>query len=273
MRPFKPLIISVAFVLCALLSAVSSYADNSVLPAAPAAEPISPAGGFSGNIGLYSQYVIRGITYSREKPAVQGDIQYDFPNGWYIGLWASNVSRYTIYGAPLETDPYGGYIGSIGDVTYDIGAWHWTFFGGSTPVARVTYDTLEGYFGLAYKSVNMRYWREFTDYFGVGAQSAGPDFGLRSNGNSIGSSYTELNFNPELPYGLTLQLHAARQVVKNYESMNFNDYRIGLEKDLGNNWAVNLAHSETTANSAVFTDGRGLDTARPKWAFFVRKGF
>ena len=117
MSSFKPLILSVAFVLCALLSAASSHADNSVLPAVPTPEPISPAGGFSGNIGLYSQYVIRGVTYSREKPALQGDIQYDFPNGWYIGLWASNVSRYTIYGAPMETDPYGGYIGSVGDVT------------------------------------------------------------------------------------------------------------------------------------------------------------
>jgi uncharacterized protein (TIGR02001 family) len=236
-------------------------------------EAVKPAGVFSGNIGLYSQYAIRGITYSREKPAVQADVQYDHPSGWYLGFWVSNVDHYSINGGTMETDPYGGFIGNVGDVTYDIGLWHWTFAGASVPISKVTYDTLEAYFGLAYKSLNFRYWREMTDYFGVGEKSAASDFGLVPNGSSRESTYSEVNFNPELLMGFTLQLHAARQVVRHYERMNFNDYRIGIEKDLGDGIVVNLAHSETTANSAVFTDGKGLDTSRPKWVAFIRKNF
>ena len=257
-------------VLFLLVAALSAYGDDQIIPDNSSTKTV---GGFSGNIGLYSQYVIRGITYTREKPAVQGDVQYDDSSGWYLGFWFSNIDHYTINGGSMETDPYGGYIGTIGDVSYDIGLWHWTFAGASVPVSKATYDTLEAYIGLSYKNTNIRYWRELSNYFGVCEKSAAVDFGLVPNGSSYGSNYTELNYNPEITHGLTLQLHAARQVVRHYERMNFNDYRIGIEKSFWDSWAINLAHTETTANSVVFTDGKGLDTSRPKWVAFIRKNF
>ena len=47
---------------------------------------------FTGNVGLYSQYVFRGISQTNEKPAVQGGFDLGHKSGFYAGTWASNIS-------------------------------------------------------------------------------------------------------------------------------------------------------------------------------------
>ena len=46
----------------------------------------------TGNVGLFSQYVFRGITQTNEKPAVQGGFDLAHKDGFYVGTWASNIS-------------------------------------------------------------------------------------------------------------------------------------------------------------------------------------
>ena len=60
-------------------------------PAADAAKP-EPDWTFTGNIGLFSQYVFRGISQTNEKPAVQGGFDLGHKSGFYVGTWASNIS-------------------------------------------------------------------------------------------------------------------------------------------------------------------------------------
>ena len=48
----------------------------------------------SCSVGLFSQYVSRGVSYTHEGPAVQGGRQYSHRLGWYLGFWFSNVSDY-----------------------------------------------------------------------------------------------------------------------------------------------------------------------------------
>lgn len=55
---------------------------------------------------------------------------------------------------------------------------------------------------------------------------------LPARGSSRGSSYLELYGSIELGDGVTLGLHAGRQVVRNYESLGFRDYRVSLGKEL-----------------------------------------
>lgn len=56
-----------------------------------AEEPASPHT-FTGNVGLFSQYVFRGISQTNEDPALQGGFDYSHASGFYIGTWASNIS-------------------------------------------------------------------------------------------------------------------------------------------------------------------------------------
>jgi len=75
----------------------------------------------SGNIGVYSKYILRGIGTENDNTAVQGGIDMSFDNGFYLGWWASNLGytsnkpgtdAYTTNG--FENDFYGGYTGSVG---------------------------------------------------------------------------------------------------------------------------------------------------------------
>ena len=72
---------AVAFALAAL------FAGNaSAQTPAPA-----PDFTFTGNVGLYSQSVFRGISQTNEKHALQGGFDLTHKSGFYHGTWASNV--------------------------------------------------------------------------------------------------------------------------------------------------------------------------------------
>ena len=69
----------------------------------------------SGNIGVTSNYLWRGVTQTADKAAVQGGIDYANTEGFYIGTWASNVA------SGEEVDLYAGFSNSTNNLGYDIG--------------------------------------------------------------------------------------------------------------------------------------------------------
>ena len=79
-------------VLAALAAAFAGGAWAQTPPPAAAAPAPEPDWTFTGNVGLYSQYVFRGISQSRLHPALQGGVDYSHKSGFYVGTWASNIS-------------------------------------------------------------------------------------------------------------------------------------------------------------------------------------
>jgi len=250
---------------CSAAVAMEALADD--LPAPQAASP------WSFNVGLFSQYASRGISYTHEQPALQATALYTHPSGWYAGLWLTNVSRYFIHDGTVESDPFGGYAGSRGNWNYDVGFWRWTFTGASLPVSKRKYDTIELYASVGWRIFSLRVWREVTDYFGLNSQSAPVDAGLAPNGSSRGSTYLEGNVAFELPRGVTLGLHLGRQSVHGYGRLSYSEYRVNLDKDLGAGWTADLAFGDTDANPALYQDAGGLDVARAKWFGYLKKSF
>ena len=122
----------------------TAFAAGSVYAQTPA--PAAPASdhALTGNVGLYSQYIFRGLTQTNRKPALQGGFDYSHSSGVYIGTWASNISwlkenfstaagttgQYDT-GGSLEMDIYGGYKGTFGksDFTYDAGLLYYWYPG------------------------------------------------------------------------------------------------------------------------------------------------
>ncbi len=90
----------------------SALAQTPPPAAAPAPAP-EPDWTFTGNVGLYSQYVFRGISQTNEKPAIQGGFDLGHKSGFYVGTWASNISWLSDgnpdVSASIEWDFYGGY--------------------------------------------------------------------------------------------------------------------------------------------------------------------
>jgi len=81
--------------------------------AAMAALPSTAAAQFTGNVGLTSDYVWRGTSQTREKPAIQGGLKYTHGSGLYASVWGSNVKFKPDNGAASEFDIALGWSGKL----------------------------------------------------------------------------------------------------------------------------------------------------------------
>ncbi len=264
---------AVAAVLAAPMAQVAHAAD---------AAPASPHT-FTGNVGLFNQYIFRGLTQTNEKPALQGGLDYSHSSGFYLGTWGSNINWYTdqnmgtpkgtapgpvSLGAPggagapfvanqfnstsLEWDFYGGYKGSFAnDISYDLGGLKYYYPG--------KYDNLGGLMSKpdTFELYGSLGWKWFTAKY---SQSTGDAFGVK---NSKGSSYLDLSAAIPLgESGFTLGLHYGKQTYKgtspvlafgfgaattlNNNVFSYSDYKIGVTKDwMGATWS--LAATNTNA--------------------------
>lgn len=104
--------------------------------------------GVTGNVGVFSDYVFRGVTQTAGGPAVQGGLDYSHASGLYAGTWISNLGA---GGAPsYETDIYGGYAGKIGDLGFDVGVLHY-YYRNATAL-----DTTEFYVGGSFMGASAK---------------------------------------------------------------------------------------------------------------------
>lgn len=214
--------------------------------AAPAfaeeAAPVSPHT-FTGNVGLFSNYIFRGISQTQNKPAIQGGFDYSHSSGIYFGTWASNIGWVnTKDNASLEWDFYGGYRGTFADdFSYDAGVLKY-YYPGNFNGAGATPDTTEVYAAIGWKFITLKYNYVVSKYiFAWGDQSGG-------NGDNRGSGYLDLAANYDLGGGWGIQGHVGRQNIKNYSNASYTDWKLGVTKDLGFG-VVGLAYTDTNSKS------------------------
>ncbi|MDP3819731.1 MAG: TorF family putative porin [Methylotenera sp.] len=231
-------------VLSALSVPTLSFAED----AAPAtAEPTSPHT-FAYNIGLYSQYIFRGLTQTNEDPAIQGGVDYTHSSGFYAGAWASNISWLKDVGAydssSLELDLYGGYANTIGEtgVGYNVGLLQY-IYPGDEVAGQKKAETTEFYGSLSYKWLAAK----------LSVIASDGAFGLK---NADGSWYAELNGNfPILETGITANLHLGRQEFKGQgtSDLDYTDWKIGATKSWSNGVNVGAYYTDTTTKDSAYT--------------------
>ena len=86
------------------------------------------AGDFAYNIGVQSDYVWRGVSQNNDQAALQGGI--DYKHGlFYAGTWLSNVDFAGANGthANTEWDLYAGIDPTVGDWSFNFGAYYYTY--------------------------------------------------------------------------------------------------------------------------------------------------
>jgi len=218
------------------------------------------------NVGLYSQYIFRGLTQTDGGPAVQGGLDLTHSSGLYLGGWASNISwlrdsygdpeTYYTKGGRMELDIYGGYRYTFANgVGVDVGALRYQYPGTLRQNA-VGANTTEVYGALSYGWVQAKISSVVTDTaWGWG----------KSRGNGIngarGTYYAELN--ATIPIGeligngafsgVTGIAHIARQDFNGAanEYASYTDYKLGLQKSFSEGVlnGVNVGGYWTYANS------------------------
>ena len=265
----------------ALASSIAGFSFMSANAVATGA-PASPHT-LTANVGLYSQYVFRGLAQTNEDPALQGGFDYAHSSGFYLGVWGSNVSwlkennssSTTVGGSyrsggTLELDLYGGYKFTVGDFGFDVGMLQYYYpgdqniasYGAHFPDA----DTLEAYAAVSWKWLTAKY-----------SHSLGDTFGVR---DASGTSYLDLSAAVPLgESGFTLGLHYGLQKYegKDYANTNgatnddlysYDDYKISLAYDLGKvsktfaSTTVGVAYTDTSsANSCGYGSFNSNGTA------------
>ena len=165
----------------AAVGARALLAAASVFAAAPAQAEVD----ISGNIGVASGYVFRGITNASENDgaAVQGGLDLTSDSGFYAGWWASNLG----YGSPnlgttVENDLYGGFSGEAGGLSYDIGALYYWYMddsdaSGLEPYLGLSFGGID--FGMHYMAEDVTWSNQGDMFFTVGTGfDLGEGFGL-----------------------------------------------------------------------------------------------
>ena len=247
------------------------FSGSAFTPVAHAEGDSSPSS-TSANVGLYSQYVFRGIGYTQENPAVQGGFDLSHESGLYLGIWGTNVSDAALNNAAGEIDIYGGYAGQVGDFGYDVGFLQFLFPGGEINGTNESYNTLELYAGVSWGPVGIKYSHTVTDYFGFNNKTFG-----QGRGGSSGSNYIEANVGYEFAPGWTAIAHAGRQHVENYSEYSFNDWKLGVAYAFGSGWEAGLAWVDTSADSDLYTvcddNSRCKNTGKGKVLAHIKRTF
>lgn len=216
------------------------------LPSFAMAQAAAPSP-LTGNIGLVTDYLYRGISQSGGKPAVQGGFDYAHPSGLYVGAWGSNISWIQDTGAAtsssLEFDIYGGYKGAISeDLAYDVGVLTYNYPLRNLTSGFLSPNTQEIYGALSYKWLTLKYSQTIGALFGWGKTANGLD-------KTSGSGYLELNAAFDLGDGWGITGHAGHQKVKGNSPASYSDYKVGVTKDVGFG-VVGLAATSTDAKDS-----------------------
>lgn len=229
----------------------------------------------SANVGVFSQYVFRGIAQTDEDPALQGGFDLGHTSGMYAGLWGSNVSWISDFGSSdggnsLELDLYGGYRGTFGDsgLGYDLGLIYYWYpgdtLGGFDP------NTLEVYGGLTYEWAGLKLSYSLDDYFGFEGDTG-------ANG-SDGTLYYDLYANiPVGDSGLTVNLHYGYLDVENdlpsATELSYGDWKVGASYALPRSFTIGAYLTGNDAEPSFYTTPAGTDTADNQFVVFLSRTF
>jgi uncharacterized protein (TIGR02001 family) len=282
-----------------LLASASAFADEAApaaVEAAPAAveaaapaAPAEPAPDFtlSFNLGLYSEYVFRGVALT-DGPAIQGGIDLGHKSGFYVGTWWSNVDKeFTGHGDGfsggnhLETDWYAGYAHTFdsGFGVNVLGNYYYypdrenSFSAGDVGNKQ---NSFEASIALSYKWFTYTYYNVLTDYYG--AAKDGTKDGTSDTSNAY---YNELKVNYTLPIGdLNLIAKVGRQHTPNLTG-SASDVLIGLNRNFsipsggkpieGFNAGAYYTDTFDVDNEAFYVTNTGRDTNDKTIWFFVKR--
>ena len=227
------------------------------------------------NIGLYSQYIFRGLTQTDRGPAVQGGIDLTHSSGFYLGAWASNISwlrdpntntsNYSPYksGGRLEVDLYGGYRHTFANnLGLDVGVLQYLYPGShsGTSDSWASAYTTEVYGALNYGWLQAKISTVVSD----SAWTVGKYTNSTTSKNAQGTYYAEINATipvsdligakDGLASGISGIAHIARQEFNagsGNDYYSYTDYKLGLQKSFSEGAlnGVNLGGYWTYANT------------------------
>lgn len=242
--------------------------------AALLASSTAAAGSLTGNIGVVSNYMFRGIDQSSQGAAVQGGVDYGFDFGAYLGLWVTNASLAN----GNEADVYAGYGVKLGEFHLDAGIIYYAYTEDTEPAGPgapggANLDYPEVYVGGAVGPVALKvfYANEFGGDTGAGSPTTGsgdPDKNdLLYATASVALALTDtLSFTPQVGF-------SSGDGVKDAFGDEYLDYSLTATKRLKDDMSVSLAVVGTDLEVPTGVTPDDTDKDNPKFVIGFKKGF
>ncbi len=232
-------------------TAIKPLAIATAISIASMAAMVAPAHAeLTGNIGVFSQYVLRGITNAPENDnaAIQGGLDWGHDSGFFVGYWGSNLG-YGDAGSDtkgFENDFYAGWGGEAGSINWNLGATYYYYlnisdFNALEPFAYVGFGPAT--FGFKYLAEDVAWGNQGDTYWTLDAShEIGAGFTLAGtigyysyekdgefipdvpNSGAIGSGFRHFNIDLSHPIGNTGADMALTYIVGG-------DDRFGVEQD------------------------------------------
>jgi uncharacterized protein (TIGR02001 family) len=149
---------------------------------------------------LTSNYIFRGLSQTRDRPAAQVTVDAEHSSGFYVGAFVSNVA-FAGTNARQEVDYSAGYRFALGDLKLDVGGTYYSYPGYSAP---------RGGFELNFYELALRTSYEIAPVKFVGLAAWSPNF----SGESGSAVYLEGGFDMALDYGFTISPRIGYQMVE-----------------------------------------------------------
>lgn len=230
--------------------------------AAVLASPAAFAGSFTGNVGVVSDYMFRGLDQSANGAAVQGGVDYGADSGLYAGLWVSNAAL----AGGNEADAYVGYGLELGAFKLDFGAIYYAYTEDSEIGTAANVDYAEVFVGGAVGPVSVKLFYA-------------PEFGLDQSGAVSGDAdknemlYFSASFDLPVSDSVTLVPQigmTAGDGAKDAFGDEYMDYSLTVTKKLENDWSASLAVIGTDLEPNGLT---GATSDNPKFVIGIRRAF
>lgn len=203
--------------------------------------------GATGNVGVFSEYMFRGVPQTGGA-AVQGGLDYAHDSGWYIGTWGSNVG----FAGGTEVDVYTGFTFSAGAVNFDLGALYYWYPEEDEVGTSPSINTIEVYAGAGTGPVTVKGY--FTnDYFGSDESAY---YVTAALGLPITDSF---NFNVNVGFN-------AGDGVELLFGEEYFDYGLGVSKTIDGGYTASFSFIGTDL------DAGGVDDD-PKFVIGLKKTF
>lgn len=171
---------------------------------------------FSWNAALSSDYVFRGVSQNDERPTLQLGADLNFDNGFYVGVWGSNVDFGT-GGPDLELDTYLGWNVDLSDSwNLDLMLTRYNYIGEQDSYGDIDYNEFVG--ALAWNETITFTLGYTNDIYGMGEDSfyyaLGGSWDI-GGGVGLGVGFGHTTFDSATGY------------------RDYNDYSVSVNRDFG----------------------------------------
>ena len=193
-----------------------------VLPAAPASAIEIEGSGLTiaATPAATSNYLFRGISQTRNRPALQGTLDVAHESGFYVGAFVSNVS-FQGSNATTEIDGLFGYRTELAGISWDVGGVWYTYPGSYT----------RGVPELSFFEGVIKATKDLEVVKLMGTVAVSPNaFGRSGTG-----VYVEAGADVPLPFEITGNLRVGYWALERNQRFNTPDYTwwsVGLTREL-----------------------------------------